>query len=282
MDGDKFYFATFEISGTLPFEDQYDTSKSPEERKEEVLLQYLNNQGPVVKTSTGDWYFGRIEPERNLIYGKFGKAFSEDATVYDDEIGDFVETDEEIPDADYSFFILDFENRFIAFSSTYRVRNNNFIKNFKQGFYNVIGEEAEIEIELMVNEEELQKVIEEYPVHEFEAEVVPTNPNPDPAFEDLDESLQEMLVSKFGITAEQYNDEGINMEQDFIQQFTSMSMSEYGESWRVKYDDDGVLKVVSSSEAEPASTRLEEEVDNLGGLRNYTSKLVNTAESYLN
>lgn len=162
------------------------------------------------------------------------------------------------------------------------MRNKNFIKNFKQGFYNIIGEEAEIEIELMVNDEELQKVIEQYPVHEFEAEVVPTNPGPDPAFENLDESLQEMLVSKFGITAEQYDDEGINMEQDFIQQFTSMSMSEYGESWRVEYDDDGVLKVVSSSEAEPASTRLKEEIDNLGGLRNYTSKLVNTAESYLN
>jgi hypothetical protein len=280
MQGDKFYFATFEIGGTLPFEDQYDPSRSLDERKEDVLMQYLNDEGPVVESSSGDWYFGRIDPHQGLIYGKFGKVYSDEPTLYDEELGDFVEVEEEVPDADYSMFIIDFDRRLIAFSSTYRVRNNNFISNFKQGFHNVISEEVEFEIRLLENQEDLQTVLEEYPVYKIEAEVVPTNPGPDPAFQDLDESLQEMLVEKFGITAERFDDSGINVHEDFLQQVTSMSMSEYGESWRVEYGDDDVLKVVSS-ESEPATTRIAEELENLGELRNYAGQLVDTAIAYL-
>lgn len=200
--------------------------------------------------------------------------------MYDEEIGDFVEIDEEVPDADYSMFILDFEKRIIAFSSTYRVRNSNFISNFEQGFYNIIGDASEFEIWLLENQEELQTVLENYPVYKLEAEVRSTNPGPDPAFEDLDESLQEMLVEKFGVTAERFEESGINVEHEFIQELTSMSMSEYGESWRVEYGDDDVLKVVSS-ESEPATTRIDEELDDLGSLRNYASQLIDTAISYL-
>lgn len=280
MEGDKFYFATFEISGMLPIDDQYDPSRSSEERKEAVLMRYLNAEGPVVESSSGDWYFGRIEPNQGQVYGKFGKVFSDEPTLYDDELGDFVEVEEEVPDADYSMFVIDFERRVIAFSSTYRVRNSNFISNFKQGFHNTISEEAEFEIQLLENQEDLQTVLEDYPVYKIEAEVVPTNPGPDPAFEELDESLQEMLVEKFGITAQRFNDSGINVHEDFLEQVTSMSMSEYGESWRVEYGDDDVLKVISS-ESEPATTRIDVELENLGELRNYAGQLMNTAIAYL-
>ena len=280
MQGDKFYFATFEISGTLPIGDQYDLSQSMDERKEVVLMEYLNHSGSVHETSTGDWYFGRIEPHDGLIYGKFGKVYSDEPTLYDEDLEDFVEVDEEVPDADYSMFIIDFDRRIICFSSTYRVRHSNFISNFKQGFQNVIGDETELEITLLENQEDLQTVLDEYPVYKLEAEVRPTNPGPGPAFEDLDEALQEMLVNKFGVTAERFEESGINVEQDFIQELTSMSMSEYGESWRVEYGDDDVLKVVSS-EAEPATTRIDEELQDLGALRNYASQLVDTALAYL-
>jgi len=280
MDGDKFYFATFEIGGTLPFGEEYDPTDTLADQKESVFMQYLNNEGPVVESSTGDWYFGRIDPHQGLIYGKFGKVYSDEPTLYDEELGDFVEVEEEVPDADYSMFVVDFSNRIIAFSSTYRVRNSNFVTNFKKGFHNVIGKETEFEITLLENKQDLETVLEEYPVYKIEAEVVPTNPGPDPAFEELDNSLQEMLVEKFGITAEQYNGSGINVHEDFIQQVTSMSMSEYGESWRVEYGDDDVLKVVSS-ESEPATTRISEELEDLGRLRDYGSQLLDTANSYL-
>lgn len=74
MRGTKFYFAKFEIGGTLPFEDQYDPSIPQEERKRNALEQYLNHPDAVISTSAGDWYFGRIDKYDGLIYGKFGKT----------------------------------------------------------------------------------------------------------------------------------------------------------------------------------------------------------------
>jgi len=178
-------------------------------------------------------------------------------------------------------FIVDFPNRLIAFSSTYRVRNNNFVSNFEAGFNNVFAREPQIEIALIRNQEELAEVLDDYPVYSLEAELRPTNPGPEPAFEDLDESMQEMLVQKFGITAENFDGEGINVHQDFLEQVTSMSMSEYGESWRVEYGDDQVLKVISS-EDEPATTRIDEDIDGIGSLREYSARLMENARSYMN
>ena len=279
MPGTKFYFADFDISGTLPFRDQFDPAISEEERKKEVLLEYLNHPDAVVSTQSGGWYFGRIEQHEGIIYGKFGKTYLDEPTLYDEDLGDFVEMNEELPDADYSTFIIDFSERILIFSSTYRVRNNNFITNFKSGFGNVISDAANLDIELIENRESLERVLEEYPVFKVEAEVVPTNPGPDPAFEELDNSLQQMLVEKFGITAERFNGSGINVHEDFLQEVLSMSMSEYGESWRVEYGDDEVLKVISS-EPEPATARVEEELDGLGALRNYSSRLIENARAY--
>lgn len=280
MSETKFYFASFEISGTLPYEDQYDPSLPPEERKRNALDMYLNYRDAVVRTEGGNWYFGRIEEYQELIYGKFGKTYSDEPTRYDESVGDFVELDEEMTDADYSMFIIDFERRLLIFSSTYRVRNSNFVKNFEKGFQNVFNEAAEIELTLIENDESLETVLEEYPIYQFEAELRPTNPGPDPAFEDLDDSMQEMLVKTLGISAERFEDEGINMEEDFLQQVASMSMSEYGESWRVQYGDDQVLKVISS-DSEPATTQIDEEIDGLGALRNYSQELLDNARAFL-
>lgn len=280
MSGQRFYFAEFEIGGTLPFEDQYDPSKSPDERKREVLIKYLKHSGAVTKTSTGNWYFGRSEEDGRLIYGKFGKVYSDEPTEYDEDLGDFVETGERVNDADYSVFVMDFDQRVMAFGSTYRVRNNNFIANFEEGFKNVIGAAAELNVELLENKEDLETILEEYPIDKLRAEVRPTNPSPDPAFEDLDESLQDMLVEKLGVEAKAADEDGINIEQEFLRQVASMSMSEYGESWQITYRDNGNLKVISS-DSEPAATRTDSRVENIDELRNYASDLIDAATSYL-
>lgn len=279
MSGTKFYFAEFSISGILPFKEQYDISRDTEDRKRDALIRYLSHREPVVSTATGNWYFGRLE-DRGLIYGKFGKTYSDEPIRYDEDIGDFVEVDEKTSDADYSMFVIDFPQRLIAFSSTYRVRNNNFTKNFERGFKNVISDRAEIEVNLITNQENLEEVLEKYPIYKLEAELIPTNPGPEPAFEDLDESMQEMLVEKLGITAERFDGDGINIHEDFLDQVTQMSMSEYGESWRVEYGDDEVLKVISSEE-EPATTRLDADIDELGRLMDYSQQLISNAKAYL-
>lgn len=280
MSGTKFYFASFSISGTLPISGPSDPSQSVEERKRQSIEQYLNHNGSVSETQMSSWYFGGIEPYHGLIYGKFGKTYSDEPTRYDEELGDFVERNEATTDADYSMFILDFEHRLIIFSSTHRVRHRNFVSNFEQGFSNIISNNVSIDISLIHNKENLNYVLENYPIHELEAELIPTNPGPDPAFKELDDSMQEMLVEKLGISAENFDGNGINIHEDFLDQVTSMSRSEYGESWRIVYGDDDVLKVLSS-DSEPATTQIKNEVDSLGGLRNYTNQLISEARSFI-
>lgn len=277
----KFYFAKFEISGTLPIEDQYDPAESTDVRKRRWLKQYLGMDRAVVSGQDSQWHFGRLDDYQGYLFGSFGKTYTDEQRDYDEEIGDFVLVNEEATDADYSLFIVDFEERVIAFSSTYRVRQNNFVTNFEAGWENVIGADSSIELELVENNTSLEQVLEEYPVYRIDAEVRPTNPGPDPAFKDLDQEIQDMLVEKFGITAERFNESGINVENEFVEQVTSMAMSEYGESWEVQYGDDDVLRVISSSDSTPATTRLRGEFERVGELRDYTQDLFSSVRGLL-
>ena len=277
----KFYFAEFEIGGTLPVEDQYDPAESTDARKRRWLKQYLDMDRAVIPGEETQWHFGRLDDYQDYLFGSFGKTYTDEQRDYDEEIGDFVLVNEEATDADYSLFIVDFEQRVIAFSSTYRVRQNNFVTNFEAGWQNVISADSYIELELVENDTSLEQVLEEYPVYKIDAELRPTNPGPDPAFEDLDEEMQDMLVETFGITAERFNDSGINVENEFVEQVTSMSMSEYGERWEVQYGDDDVLRVISSSDSTPATTRLRGEFERVGELRDYTEDLFSSVRGLL-
>lgn len=277
----KFYFAKFEITGTLPIEDQYDPAESMDVRKRRCLKKYLGMDSSVVSGQDSNWHFGRLDDYQDYLFGSFGKTYTDEQRDYDKEIGDFVLVNEEATDADYSLFIIDFENRVISFSSTYRVRQNNFVTNFEAGWKNVIGTDSSIELELVENNTSLEQVLEEYPVYRIDAEVRPTNPSPDPAFADLDQEIQDMLVEKFGISAERFNESGINVENEFVEQVTSMAMSEYGESWEVQYGDDDVLRVISSSDSTPATTRLKGEFERVGELRDHTQDLFSSVRGLL-
>lgn len=277
----KFYFAEFEIGGTLPIEDQYDPSESAGVRKRRWLKKYLSMDRAVVPGEDSQWHFGRLDDHQGYLFGSFGKTYTDEQRDYDEEIGDFVLINEEATDADYSLFIVDFDQRVIAFSSTYRVRQNNFVTNFEAGWENIVGADSYIELSLVENDTSLEQVLEEYPVYKIDAELRPTNPGPDPAFEDLDQEMQDMLVERFGITAERFNDSGINVENEFVEQVTSMAMSEYGESWEVQYGDDDVLRVISSSDSTPATTRLRGEFERVGELRDYTQDLFSSVRGLL-
>lgn len=280
MTDTKFYYATYEITGSWGWEDvQPDWSQ--ERRVREVFKDFFDRKEPVVETDDGGWYFGRVDPEVNRFYGKFGRVYSDEPLIYDEEEGDFVQLDSKTTEADYSVFLLDTELNLIVYSSTYRVRNKNFIKYFERGFDNHTSGSLQIVFSPVKNEKELNQVINEYPVYELEAELHPSNPGPEPAWEDLDESMRNMLVNKLGINAERFEEEGINMEEGFISQVAEMAETEYGDTWKVVYvDEREELQVITDGE-NPVTKSTEEDVDTVGGMKVHTDELIDKVMSFL-
>jgi hypothetical protein len=216
-----------------------------------------------------------------ILYGEFGKTYPETLTEHSEEAG-FRETDEEVQDADYSVFLIDTENRFLIYSSTYRVRKRNFVNAFQSGFKNIIGGDISIEVNYITSEADLESIVAEHTVRRFEAEVRPTNPGPEPDYRELDERLQNMLVEEFGITAENYNnDEGVNLSEGFINQALKMSMSEYGEAWRVTYSDENDVIRIATSDSEPAISEVKQDVDTIDQLIQKKDSLISDSKSYI-
>lgn len=283
MPETRFYLTKYEIEGTLPFEDQYDTTLSQNEREKNVLEDFINHDGKVEDANDGDWLFGLTDsnPSEEILYGEFGKTYPETLTEHSEEAG-FRETDEEVQNADYSVFLIDTENRFLIYSSTYRVRKRNFVNAFQAGFKNIMRGNLSIEIDYIISEADLEAIVAEHTVRRFEAEVRPTNPGPDPNYSELDGRLREMLVERFGITAEnRNNDEGINLSEGFIQQALQMSMSEYGETWRVTYSDENDEIRVATSDSEPVTSPVDKNVDTIDKLKKVTDSLIDDARSYI-
>ncbi|MYL18168.1 DUF4747 family protein [Halorubrum terrestre] len=246
-----------------------------------VFEDFFDQKEAVVETSDGGWYFGRVDAEASQFFGKFGRVYSDEPTIYDDQKGDFVQLGSEMTDADYSVFMLDLSEGFIAHSSTYRVRNKNFIKYFQKAFDKHSSGTLTIELQPVKNEKEIGEVISEYPVYELEADLHPSNPGPEPAWEDLDESMREMLVNKLGISAERFEKEGINMEEGFISQVAEMAETKYGDSWKVVYvDERQELQVITDGE-DPVTKKIDGEIDTVGGVKANLSDLANKVKTFL-
>lgn len=280
MTGTRFYYATYGFEGTMAWED-IDPSWSEDEREAHLFENYFNQKNAVVETDDGGWYFGKYKKEGDIFYGKFGRVYSDEPLVYDEEEGDFVQLGRETTEADYSVFMLDIRQKLIVFSSTYRVRNKNFKKYFEQGFNMHSSGHLEVNLKPVKNEKELNEVVNEYPVYQLEADLHPSNPGPEPAWEDLDESMREMLVNKLGIDAERFEEEGINMQEGFISQVAQMAETEYGDSWRVKYvDERGELQVVTDGE-DPVIKEVEDNIDSIGRIKGLREELISKVNSFL-
>ncbi|QIO21353.1 DUF4747 family protein [Haloarcula sp. JP-L23] len=280
MAGTKFYYATYEITGTPGMQDlQRDWSQ--DDLAFNQFDEFFDRKEAVVETDDGGWYFGRVDPEMHRFYGKFGRVYSDEPLIYDEEEGDFVQLGSKTTEADYSVFLLDTELELIVYTSTYRVRNKNFIKYFKKGFDKHSSGSLEIEITPVTNDKELQQVISEYPIYEIEAELHPSNPGPDPAWEDLDESMRNMLVNKLGIDAERFEEEGINMEEGFISQVAEMAETKYGDTWKVVYvDEREELQVITDGE-DPVTQTTEDDIDTVGGVKARKDELISKVMTFL-
>lgn len=280
MSDTTFYFTKYEVSGNLATLMDYDPERTREEREREILEEYIQTDGPVVDGSTGTWYFGAVELEQNYALGKFGKVYTEEPTTYDEEVGDFI--DDTLPnrEADYSMFILHFDPNLLIYNTKNRIGHQQFRKYFAQGLEENYGERISLETEYIRNTDEIETVLTESTVLEASFELEPSNPSSEPEWENLDESIQEMLAERLEIIAESEEGQGLNMDEDLLEQAVEMAQTRYGINYRIVYDDDGQIKTINKTRS-PVQKE-EEKPANLGGLRARATNLIGYATSYLN
>ncbi|WP_335999358.1 hypothetical protein [Halorientalis halophila] len=272
-----FWFTRFQIDGITTDVTDFDPSASRDDLVRDTILEYVRSNEAVTESATGKWYFGAIDDRGDMLYGKFGKEYTDESAAYDESRGDFIDEAGEGIDASYSMFALNFPKRLLIYNTRNRVGYQQFRRNFADGYNE--RNSGTMTTEFMKNTADLETVISERRVRNANFELEPSNPSSEPEWESLDEHIQEMLAEKLGVDVEAMEGSGLNFDDEFLAEVTSMSQSEYGE-FEVYYDEDGYVKKITSGEGEPIIRR-REEPEGIGGLREISRDLVDFASTFL-
>jgi hypothetical protein len=136
MEEANFYFGRINFKHQVASLGQFGSSGSVPDREtlvEQILLDYMQSDGPVYVDDEQEWFFGDIDSRGEYILGKFGKVFPEQPTRYDEAEGDFVETSETDRQADYSMFIVYVPENIIIYNQRKRVGYRQFREAFSEG-----------------------------------------------------------------------------------------------------------------------------------------------------
>jgi len=282
MTETTFWFTEYKIEGTLTTLSDFDSSLSRSDRERQAIIDYIQSKDPVVETSSSKWYFGAVDPGPEIAIGKFGKEYTDEQGKYDEEEGDFIEKAGRSTDIDYSMFVINFEKGILIYNTKGRIGHEQFRTRFAEGLKIHHNGVVSMKTEFIKNEQTLEEIIETADVYSADLELEPSNPSSDPEWEELDESIQNMLADELRIVAESdrdLSDTSLNMDEDLLKQAVKMAQTKYGLNYRLVYNDDGVVKAVTK-DRDPV-TRKQEQPDNLPSLRQRASGLLTIASSYL-
>ena len=275
-----FYFAEYEVKGTLTTLKDYDPSSTRKDRERAILEDYIRSDGEIAEGQTGTWYFGKIEPQQDYDLGKFGKVYSEEPTTYDKEEGDFVEDTAPNQEADYSMFILHYEDNLLIYNTKNRIGHKQFLKYFAQGFNSRQAGDVSIDLTKLHNTDSVEEVVSQKRVQKASFELEPSNPSSQPEWENLDEEIQEMLAKKLKLIAESKEGAALNMDEELLEQAVEMAQTKYGLDYRIVYNDDGHIKTITKR-TDPVQKE-DERPETLGGLQAKAGDLLSYARSFMN
>lgn len=272
-----FYFAEWEVEGSFGF--NRDRTKSRDELIKEALTDYAHTDEPVAVTDDGRWYIGGPKEFPNFIVGKFGKEYTDEAERYDEDEGDFVEKDEPNTEADYAFYILHFEYNMLIYNTRNRVGHQQFIKYFSRGFADTSEGSLKLGTKFIRNNDNIDEVLDEYPVLAADIELEPSNPHSDPEWEELDNHIQNMLASKLQIDIDSIEGESLRVDEELLEQILTMSTTQYGE-FAITYVQDGNTKLITSDEDDPIS-QTDERPSSVESMRQKADELIEYAKAFV-
>ena len=247
----NFYFGRLNFKHQLTTLSDYDSDMDRVDRIRSTLYDYVNSGEVVFSEVGGDekWIFGASIKRDGLIFGKFGKIYTDQPTRYDFEQGDFIDSEEEETQAEYSMFLIQPEKNLIVFNQRHRIGYRQFQRAFAAGYNNFYNLDDGISITLLKDAGDVERILEETEVQSVEFDLVPTNPTSDPDMEVLDNHIRNMEADIFGMDAKA--DGGINMDDDLMKAALSMSNAGYGD-FQMEYERQNRREKYSSAD-KPAS-----------------------------
>ena len=237
MPSTNFYFGRLNFKHQLTSLSNYDAEMDRADRIRSTIREYVNSSEVVYSEVGSDekWIFGAIIEREGMLFGKFGKIYTNQPTRYDFDEGDFIDSEEEETEADYSMFLVYPEKNLIVFNQRRRIGYRQFQHAFASGYNNYYNLDDGLAVTLLKDAGNVEDLLEETEVQTVEFDLVPTNPTSDPDMQVLDNHIRNMEADNFGIDAKA--DGGINMDDDLMQAALSMSNAGYGD-FQMEYERD--------------------------------------------
>jgi hypothetical protein len=271
MSETTFYFGRINFKHQLSGLDDFGTQKSFDkgEKISSLLHNYVSADEPVHSEDESIWRFGDVELSEGCIYGKFGKVFTDKPMQFDEEEGDFVESQEEKELADVSHFMIFTERNMIAFNRKKHIGHKQFINAFAEGYNQYHNIVDGIKIRLLKSSVEIKDLLSRADrIFSIDFDLIPTNPIRDEDMRILDQPMRDMGADELSIAAE--SDGSIDTESDIVRSGFSLSNNGYGD-FRLGYEESNESKIYDSRE-KPATYEATEP-ESIGGLRSLTEDL---------
>ncbi|WP_226011382.1 hypothetical protein [Halomicrobium salinisoli] len=208
----------------------YTDKRDAIERRKELLLNVidfdvdlnslLKQTDSHAKTRKGDWYFGDVSAEDNIISARLGKAKKKTDHLPDDEVEGFVELERE--DAEIAFFVIDLESSVMAYEYVGNIGKKAPYRILRDTFNSYYQGEEEISISPLVDKQEVRKELEDlsYISEVTFRNLTPTNPDHTPTSKPMDDFLEDTRISRLhlrGVSDQRRNEpEGINLEDSVL------------------------------------------------------------------
>jgi hypothetical protein len=202
-----------ERNSTLYFGRIHFLNKSTDEDVDfkELLFSFLSQGKHLgIDDDEYDWVFGDTEKiSDDAIYGILGKVRKNQvASVFDDNTKKFITKDlvKNIA-VDLSNFWVFTKKHIIVFERRQHIGEIQFQELLTKGFSSHTGKEFAIEIDLLKDKTQIERIMKEADKFTcFELNVTPTNPDPNPDSDKIDNELKSMRAKKGKFTFSNVNE----------------------------------------------------------------------------
>jgi hypothetical protein len=197
-----------------------DSMEAVKRRKENLLdvIDFDTNVNSLLKSSEnsyyvdrGDWGYGDVGDEENLIWGNIGKRNDETKTIRDEQVEGYVNQDQE--DNDVAFFLIDVEKSVIAYEYRRNVGKKAPVR-ILESIFNVFHQnEEKLRSSTLVDKHDVEVEMQELErITSFSfVNLHPTNPDSTNHSKDMDEFLSNGGIDNMTIEAE--GEDGIRLEE---------------------------------------------------------------------
>lgn len=243
------------------------------ERRKAALLEVIDYETDVnsllmgtnmeSKISLGQWSFGDVEAQEDIIAARIAKVKEDHGREPDDEIRGFPKVERE--DADIAFFIIDLTNSVMAYEVRHGVGQIAPFKILEAAFNSYYAGEEDLSISPLVDKDQVRQEIRQLKritQVQFRS-LKPTNPDSTDRSKPMDDFLQSGQIDRLMFDAlnkpdeEDEDDQGIRVEEEpLLDGGLSLAEEGYGKAI-VKGQTDGGEDITVTTDKRPIESKVD-------------------------